>query len=77
MIISINGGRVMAISQILYSQYHVWDLYVLGLKSKDFCKNNNNQILKTIDKGHTVHTLSKKNLLSHLYWGTQWTMEIS
>ena len=22
-------------------------------------------------------TLSKKNLLSHLYWGTQWTMEIS
>ena len=21
--------------------------------------------------------LSKKNLLSHLYWGTQWTMEIS
>ena len=23
------------------------------------------------------HTLSKKNLLGHLYWGTQWTMEIS
>ena len=25
---------------------------------------------------HTGLTLSKKNLLSHLYWGTQWTMEI-
>ena len=24
-----------------------------------------------------IPTLSKKNLLSHLYWGTQWTMEIS
>ena len=24
-----------------------------------------------------VLTLSKKNLLSHLYWGTQWTIKIS
>ena len=32
-----DDGRVMAISQILYCQYHIWDLYVLGLKTKVFC----------------------------------------
>ena len=31
-----DNGRVKAISQILYGQYHIWDLYVLGLEPKDF-----------------------------------------
>ena len=31
----------------------IWDLYVLGLKFKVFCKNNN-QVLKIMDKGLTV-----------------------
>ena len=29
-----NDGRVKAIFQIIYGQYHTWDLYVLGLKTK-------------------------------------------
>ena len=48
-----DNRLVMAIFQILYGQYHICDLYVLGLKSKVFCKNNN-QILKTMDKGLRV-----------------------
>ena len=28
-------------SQNLYGQYHSWDLYVLGLKTKVFCRKNN------------------------------------
>jgi len=45
----------MAISQILYGQYlgFIWDSYVLGLKTKVFCRKKN-QMLKTIDKGLTV-----------------------
>ena len=37
------------------------------------------EIITEINGGahNNVFTLSKKNLLSHLYWGTQWTMEIS
>ena len=31
----------------------IWDLYVLSLKTKVFCRKNN-QILKTMDKGFTV-----------------------
>ena len=53
---STDDGRVMAISQILYGQYHIWDiyiLYVLGLKTKLFCWNNN-QIHFPMDRGLTV-----------------------
>jgi hypothetical protein len=28
-----NYGRVMAISHILYGQYHIWDIFGLGLKT--------------------------------------------
>ena len=31
-----DDTRVMAISQIIYEQYHIWDIYVLGLKTKVF-----------------------------------------
>ena len=31
----------MTISQILYGQDHIWDIYVLGLKTKVFCRKNN------------------------------------
>ena len=31
----------------------IWELYVLDLKTKVFCRKNN-QILKTMDKGLTV-----------------------
>ena len=27
-------GHMMAISQILYVQYHIWDIFGLGVKSK-------------------------------------------
>ena len=39
LVLTTDNERVMAISQILYGQYHIWELYVLGLKSKVFfCK---------------------------------------
>ena len=41
----------MAVSQILYGQYHIWDIFVLGLKTK--CRKNN-QIHFPMDKGLTV-----------------------
>ena len=31
-----DDTRVMAISQIIYEQYHIWDIYVLSLKTKVF-----------------------------------------
>ena len=31
-----------------------WNLYVLGLKTNNYCRKKNNQILKTMDKGLTV-----------------------
>ena len=47
----------VAISKILYGQYHTWDLfailYVLGLKTKVFCRENN-QIHFPMDKRLTV-----------------------
>ena len=33
---STDDERVKATLQILYGQYHIWDLYVLGLKTKGF-----------------------------------------
>ena len=36
----------------------IWDLYVLGLKSKVFFVKNNNQIFKTLDKRLTVRRCS-------------------
>ena len=41
---STDDGCVKAISQILYSQYHIWDIfviYVLVLKTKVFGRKNN------------------------------------
>ena len=35
---STDDGLVKATSQILYGQYHSWDLYVLGLKINVLCK---------------------------------------
>jgi hypothetical protein len=32
---------VVAISQSLKGKYHIWDIYVLGLKTKFFCRKNN------------------------------------
>ena len=52
---SINNERGKSTLQILYSKCHififVWDLYVLALS---FFAKENNQILKTMDKGLTV-----------------------
>ena len=31
-----NYGHMMAISQILLKQYHIWDIFGLGLNSKIF-----------------------------------------
>ena len=42
-------GRIMAGSQILYSQFHTWDIFGLGLKSKVFCRTNN-WIIKIMDR---------------------------
>ena len=36
-----DNGRVLASSQILYGQYHIWDIYVLGLTTKVFGRKNN------------------------------------
>ena len=56
--VSTDYERVKAISQILYGQYHIWELfrsyiYVSDLKTKVFCKENN-QIHFPVDKGLTV-----------------------
>ena len=62
MIPTTKDGHVKALnSLILYDQYLIWELfggyiYLLGLKSKVFCKKFN-QILKTMDKGLTVPRL--------------------
>jgi hypothetical protein len=44
---------VKDIFQILYGQYHIWDLYVLGLKTNVFCRKNN-QVHLPMDKELTV-----------------------
>ena len=50
---STYNGCVKIISQILYGQYHIWELYDLGLKTKVFCRKNI-QIFKAMDKGLPV-----------------------
>ena len=42
MVLITDDGRVMATFQILYGQYHIWDIYVLGLKTKVFCRTTTN-----------------------------------
>jgi hypothetical protein len=44
-----EDGSVKALSQILYGQYHIWELYVLDLKTKVFCRKKI-QIHFPIDK---------------------------
>ena len=51
-IIGTDDGRVKTISQILYSQYHIWDFCALGTKSNIFCKKNpNTQTQRFIREG--------------------------
>ena len=33
---STDNGRMMVISQILFGQYHRWDIFGLGMKIKGF-----------------------------------------
>ena len=46
-------GLLMAISQILFGQYHIWDIFWLGLKTKVFC-GKNNWMMEIMNKGLTV-----------------------
>ena len=32
---------MMTISQIIFGQYHIWDIFGLGVKSKVFCRKKN------------------------------------
>ena len=50
---STEGGSVKALFQILYGQYHIWELYVLDLRTQVFCRKKN-QIHFPMDKGLTV-----------------------
>ena len=46
-------GRMMAISQILFGQYHIWDytyIFGLGLKRKVFIIEKTTESSKTMDK---------------------------
>ena len=51
-----DDGRVKAISQILYGQYHIWDLYVLGLKTKGFLWEKQPD---TLSHGQGTHSAKK------------------
>ena len=49
-----DDGRVQVTLQILYGQYHIWDLFGIYMpESKVFCRKNN-QIYFSMDKGLTV-----------------------
>ena len=53
---STDNRHVKAISQILYGQYHIWELfgsYVLGLKTKVFCRKNKQN---TFSHGQGTHS---------------------
>ena len=48
-----DNERVMAISQILYGQYDTWGMFGIYIKTKVFCRKNN-QIHFPMDKGLTA-----------------------
>ena len=49
-----DDGHVKAISLILSGQYHIWELYLLDLKSKVFCKKINQ--IHTQKHGQGTHS---------------------
>ena len=47
-------GRMMAISQILFDQYHTWDIFGLGLKRRFFMEKQLNAGSWTRDSHHLI-----------------------
>ena len=47
-------GRMMAISQILFDQYHTWDIFGLGLKRSFFMEKQLNAGSWTRDSHHLI-----------------------
>ena len=59
---------MMAISQILYGQYHIWDIFGLALKSKVFVEEKGADSLaqntpKFIRPIYTIGLLFKKGFI--------------